>query len=108
LLRKLLKEKEVKLMKKIISLILIVVVIFGLFSCTDEKVLTTPSNISLSEEGLITWDPVSNATSYVPIGYWYLVIATDTGKKFEDTILIYNKNEYYVLSEDIFNFNYTL
>ena len=52
-------------MKKIISLILIVVVIFGLFSCTDEKVLTTPSNISLSEEGLITWDPVSNATSYV-------------------------------------------
>jgi hypothetical protein len=50
----------------------------------------------------------SNATSYVPIGYWYLVIATDTGKKFEDTILIYNKNEYYVLSEDIFNFNYTL
>ena len=52
-------------MKKIISLILIVVAIFGLFSCTDEKVLTTPSNISLSKDGLITWDPVSNATSSV-------------------------------------------
>ena len=46
--------------------------------------------------------------SYLPIGYWYFVVATDTGKKFEDTLTVYNKNEYYILSENIFTFNYTL
>ena len=50
----------------------------------------------------------TNTTSYLPIGYWYFVVATDTGKKFEDTLTVYNKNEYYILSENIFTFNYTL
>ena len=52
-------------MKKIISLFLLLIAVFTLFSCNDEKVLSTPSNINLSKEGLITWDPVANATSYV-------------------------------------------
>jgi hypothetical protein len=54
-------------MKKIISLFLVLLAVFTLFSCNDEKVLTTPSNVSLSEAGLITWDVVPNATSYVVI-----------------------------------------
>ena len=52
-------------MKKIISVFLILIAAFTLFSCDEEKVLSTPTNISLSEQGLITWDPVANATSYV-------------------------------------------
>ena len=52
-------------MKKIISVFLILIAVFTLFSCDEEKVLSTPTNISLSEQGLITWDPVANATSYV-------------------------------------------
>ena len=52
-------------MKKIISVFLILIAVFTLFSCNEDKVLSTPTNISLSEQGLITWDPVANATSYV-------------------------------------------
>ena len=52
-------------MKKIMSVFLILIAMFTLFSCDEEKVLSTPTNISLSEQGLITWDPVANATSYV-------------------------------------------
>ena len=32
-------------MKKIISLFLLLIAVFTLFSCNDEKVLSTPSNI---------------------------------------------------------------
>lgn len=52
-------------MKKIISVFLILIAVFTLFSCNEDKVLSTPTNISLSKQGLITWDPVANATSYV-------------------------------------------
>ena len=52
-------------MKKIISLFLVLIAIVTLVSCNDNKILSTPTNISLSEQGLISWDPVANATSYV-------------------------------------------
>ena len=52
-------------MKKIISLFLVLIAIVTLVSCKDNKILSTPTNISLSEQGLISWDPVANATSYV-------------------------------------------
>lgn len=52
-------------MKKIISIFLVLLAMFTLISCDDEKVLNTPSNVTLSESGLITWDSVENATSYI-------------------------------------------
>ena len=52
-------------MKKIISLFLVLIAIFTLYSCNNEKVLTTPTNIEISNSGLISWEPVENATSYV-------------------------------------------
>lgn len=53
-------------MKKVLSLFVALLTIFVLFGCNPEnKTLDTPSNIKISDTGLITWDAVSNATSYV-------------------------------------------
>ena len=53
-------------MKRIVSLILVVVCLFSFTACGDKngKKLDTPTNVSCSETGLITWDAVENATSY--------------------------------------------
>ena len=54
-------------MKKIFSLFLLVFIIFGLTSCNTDKTLATPANVQLSDSGLITWDVVPNAKSYIVI-----------------------------------------
>ena len=51
-------------MKKIIKIFLLVFALFLTVACGDEKVLTTPTNIVLDKNGVLTWDPVPNATSY--------------------------------------------
>lgn len=52
-------------MKKIFKICLLIFVVFALMACGEEKVLTTPQNIQLSSEGLLSWDVVPNATSYI-------------------------------------------
>ena len=57
-------------MKRIISLIIILAMSFTLFSCgkeeiTAEKILKTPENVKVADDGLISWNEVENATSYV-------------------------------------------
>lgn len=58
-------------MKKIFSYLLLFVSVLALVGCgdgndTDEpKTLNVPANVSISETGLITWDQVENAQSYV-------------------------------------------
>ncbi len=67
-------------MKRIISIILFITMSFSLFACGDngkressesvikvEKTLETPKNVKISDEGLITWDRVENATDYAVI-----------------------------------------
>ncbi|MBQ8323256.1 MAG: hypothetical protein IJX91_04750 [Clostridia bacterium] len=56
-------------MKRLISLLLLIVLAFSFVSCdTGEeqpKALAAPTNVSVSEDGLITWDAVENAGEYV-------------------------------------------
>lgn len=54
-------------MKKILSFFITVLALFTLFGCNnnEEKILTVPTNVSISAEGNITWDAVENATSYI-------------------------------------------
>lgn len=52
-------------MKKILNLFILFLLLFTISSCKKEKVLQTPNNVSVSEEGLITWDNVENATKYI-------------------------------------------
>ena len=54
-------------MKKILNLFLLVLVMFALASCDEEKTLTAPVNVQISDVGLITWDTVPNATSYIVV-----------------------------------------
>ena len=54
-------------MKKIINFFLLVLVMFSMVSCKKDKTLATPTNVQISEAGLITWDVVENATSYIVI-----------------------------------------
>ena len=51
-------------MKKIFKLFLLVFVMFCLVACSKDKTLTTPENVQLAKDGLITWDVVANATTY--------------------------------------------
>ena len=50
-------------MKKILNVILLVFLMFTIVSCKEEIVLTAPTNVQMSEAGLITWDSVPDATS---------------------------------------------
>ena len=53
-------------MKKIVSMILVVVCFMSVISfsgCAGKK-LDTPKNVKCTDEGLITWTSVKNATSY--------------------------------------------
>lgn len=54
-------------MKKVLSFFITVLALFTLFGCNnnEEKILTVPTNVSISAEGYITWDEVENATSYI-------------------------------------------
>lgn len=51
-------------MKKIFKICLLIFVMFAVMACGKDKVLTTPQNVQLSSEGLLSWDVVPNATSY--------------------------------------------
>ena len=55
------------MIKKIISALLIVVLSLTFLGCnnTTEKQLATPSGITVSQEGVITWQAVENATGYI-------------------------------------------
>lgn len=53
-------------MKKILYSILLVFIMIGMFSCKN-KTLETPTNVTLSEAGVISWDPVENAQSYIVV-----------------------------------------
>ncbi len=54
-------------MKKIISITLVLVMLLSmLVACGDETLtLAAPANVKCSETGLITWDAVNGATSYI-------------------------------------------
>ena len=54
-------------MKKILNVILLVFLMFTIVSCKEEIVLTAPTNVQMSEAGLITWDSVPDATSYIVV-----------------------------------------
>ena len=61
-------------MKKIVSLILITILTLTAFACNVEpKKLATPTGVTVTDEGLISWNSVENATGYkVSInGEWY-------------------------------------
>lgn len=53
-------------MKRVVSIILLVVCIFSFTACKGKhtKKLDTPTNVVCSDSGLITWTAVKNATSY--------------------------------------------
>ena len=51
-------------MKKILRLFLLVLVAFCVVACNNDKTLSTPTNVQISDSGLITWDVVPNATTY--------------------------------------------
>jgi len=55
-------------MKKFLTLFVMILTIFTIVGCNDPKptieTLGTPQNVVLSETGVLSWDPVSNATSY--------------------------------------------
>ena len=48
-------------MKKIFNIFLLVLVMFAMVSCKKDKTLATPTNVQISEAGVITWDVVENA-----------------------------------------------
>ena len=52
-------------MKKIFNIFLLVLVMFAMVSCKKDKTLATPTNVQISEAGLITWNVVENAESYI-------------------------------------------
>ena len=54
-------------MKKIFNIFLLVLVMFAMVSCKKDKTLATPTNVQISEAGVITWDVVENAESYIVI-----------------------------------------
>ena len=52
-------------MKKLISLCLVLAMLLPALAACDEKVLSAPQNVVLSETGLLTWDAVENAEGYI-------------------------------------------
>ena len=52
-------------MKKLISLCLVLAILLPTLAACDEKVLSAPQNVVLSETGLLTWDAVANAEGYI-------------------------------------------
>ena len=54
-------------MKKILNVFLLVLVMFAMVSCKKDIELSTPTNVKISDVGLITWDTVENATSYIVV-----------------------------------------
>lgn len=86
-------------MKKIVCLVLALAMLLMVFASCDNEgdptpvTLATPGNVAISETGLITWDPVPGATSYlVTVG--------------DDTYTV-STNSYQVTKLDI-DFNYTV
>ena len=51
-------------MKKIINLTVLCLVILIVFTGCGNKKLDTPTNVVLSDTGLLSWDAVENAESY--------------------------------------------
>ena len=53
-------------MKKLLAFFVAIFALFLLVGCGEEKQkqLSTPTNVAVSESGLVTWDVVTNATSY--------------------------------------------
>lgn len=55
-------------MKKIVSLLLAIGLAFTFAACSPEtETLATPTNIQVSEAGVISWDAVDHATEYVVV-----------------------------------------
>ncbi len=54
-------------MKKLISISLVLVMLFGMLAACGEPegALAAPKNVKCSDTGLITWDAVEGATSYI-------------------------------------------
>ncbi len=50
--------------KILIFLFIILIVVGTFFACDSDKILDTPSNVAITEQGLITFDKVEHATSY--------------------------------------------
>lgn len=76
-------------MKKIFSFLLLFVLGLTLVGCGDNdepKTLNTPTNVNISETGLITWDKVDHATSYV------VTINSDTYEVNENSYQVTNLN----------------
>lgn len=55
-------------MKKFLKVFVMILTIFSIVGCKDpepiKETLATPTNVSISDTGVLSWDPVSNATSY--------------------------------------------
>jgi hypothetical protein len=60
-------HKTEEKMKKIFLLVLMIFSVFALVACKDEvdPTLEAPTNVEISDEGLLTWDAVSGADSYI-------------------------------------------
>ncbi len=54
-------------MKKILKFFIAVLALLTLYSCVKDEPqeLAVPTNVTISEEGYISWDKVENATSYI-------------------------------------------
>lgn len=54
-------------MRKILTILLTFLGLLTISSCKSckKETLATPTNLTISEEGLITWDKVANASEYV-------------------------------------------
>lgn len=50
-------------MKRLLAFVVAIVMVFSLVAC-DQEVLSAPSNITVSDQGVISWDSVANATHY--------------------------------------------
>lgn len=55
-------------MKKFLTVFVMILTIFSIVGCKDpepiKETLATPTNVSISDTGVLSWDPVLNATSY--------------------------------------------
>ena len=48
-----------------VALVIALSITFGVLACAPDKTLDTPTNVSITDEGLITWSAVKNAEGYV-------------------------------------------
>lgn len=90
-------------MKKIVSLLLAIGLAFTFAACSaDKETLATPSNVQVSESGVISWNAVENATEYVVVinGTEYEVSSTSYQPNVSGnfTYSVYAKAENYLSS----------